>query len=66
MMMKLIIKDLSNKLQKHIEEKGGHISIDAKWANKWIEEQDGEFVVFIADQDGKEIKDAKVIIKSKT
>lgn len=65
MMMGIIIKDLSKKLGNYIEEKGGIITVDAKWTNNWLEDKEAPFVVLIVDENGKEIKNAKVAIKSK-
>lgn len=65
MMMGIIIKDLSKKLGNHIEEKGGMITVDAKWTNNWLEDKEAPFVVLIVDENGNEIKNAKVAIKSK-
>lgn len=65
MLMGIIIKDLSNKLKTHIEEKGGVIHVDAAWTNKWLEENGGSFTVEIVDANGNNIGDAKVAIKKK-
>jgi hypothetical protein len=65
MMMGLIIKDLSNKLSSHIDEKGGFVTVDAKWVNNWLSEKSADFAVSIIDKEGKEIKDATVLIKKK-
>ena len=65
MMMAIIIKDLSNKLSKYIDEKNGKVFIDAKWTNDWLEKNSAPFNVQIVDTDGKEIKNAKVLIQKK-
>lgn len=65
MMMGLIIKDLSKKLSNYIEEKGGKITVDAKWANNWLTDKEASFEVVIVDASGVEIKDAKVAVKNK-
>jgi hypothetical protein len=65
MMMGIIIKDLSNKLNSFIDEKGGVVLIDASWTNTWLEEKTAPFIVSIVDKNGDEIKDAKVAIKKK-
>ena len=64
-MMGIIIKDLSNKLGKHIDEKGGEIFVDAKWVNDWLDKNDASFKVKIIDENGKEISDGKVSITRK-
>lgn len=65
MMLKLIIKDLSNKLENHIQEKGGFIHVDSKWTNNWLNDHSAEFKVSIVDKDNNEIKDAKLLITKK-
>ena len=65
MMMGIIIKDLSNKLSKHIEEKGGQVLIDSSWVNDWLNKNNAEFVTCIVDENGNEIKKASVSIKKK-
>lgn len=65
MMMGIIIKDLSNKLNNFIDEKGGLVTVDTTWTNNWLEEKTAPFIVSIVDKDGNEIKDAKVAIKKK-
>lgn len=65
MMMGIIIKDLSNKLSKHIEEKGGQVLIDSNWVNDWLNKNNAEFVTCIVDENGDEIKKASVSIKKK-
>lgn len=65
MMMGLIIKDLSNKLNKKIDESNGVIHVDADWTNDWLSKNSAEVRVSIVDKDGKEIPDAKVAIKKK-
>jgi hypothetical protein len=65
MMMGIIIKDLSNKLSKHIEEKGGQVLIDSNWVNDWLNKNNAEFVTCIVDENGNEIKKASVSIKKK-
>jgi hypothetical protein len=65
MMMGLIIKDLSNKLNKKIEEGGGVINIDAEWVNDWLSKNSSDIKVSIVDKDGKNINDAKVAITKK-
>ncbi len=64
-MMGIIIKDLSNKLSKHIEEKGGQVLIDSNWVNDWLNKNNAEFVTCIVDENGNEIKKASVSIKKK-
>lgn len=64
-MMGIIIKDLSNKLSKHIEEKGGQVLIDSSWVNDWLNKNNAEFVTCIVDENGNEIKKASVSIKKK-
>ncbi len=63
--MGLIIKDLSNKLNKKIEESNGVINIDAAWVNDWLEKNSSDIRVSIVDKDGKNINDAKVAITKK-
>ena len=63
--MGLIIKDLSNKLNKKIDESNGVIHVDATWTNDWLEKNSADVRVLIVDKDGKEIPDAKVAIKKK-
>lgn len=65
MMMGIIIKDLTNKLLSHVEEKGGNIFIDAKWVNDWLSKHDAPFTTVIVDENGKEIINSKVLIKKK-
>ena len=65
MMMGIIIKDLSKKLGNYIKEKGDIITVDAKWTNKWLEDKDAPFILSIVDENGIEIKNAKVAIKTK-
>jgi hypothetical protein len=65
MMMGIIIKDLSNKLKKHIDEKGGVIFIDSQWVNDWLEKNDASFTTTIVDESGNKIPGAKVSITKK-
>jgi hypothetical protein len=65
MMMGIIIKDLSNKLGKHIDEKNGEIFVDAKWVNDWLEKNGASFIAKIVDENGKEISGSKVSITKK-
>jgi hypothetical protein len=65
MMMGIIIKDLSNKLSKLIDEKNGKVTVDAKWTNGWLSDNGAVFQVRIEDSNGNEIKDAKVAITKK-
>jgi hypothetical protein len=65
MMMGIIIKDLSNKLGKYIDEENGNVFIDAEWTNNWLDKNSAPFKVEIVDEDGTELKSAKVLIKRK-
>jgi|LakMenE18May11ns_1017448.scaffolds.fasta_scaffold7928479_2 hypothetical protein len=65
MMMGIIIKDLSNKLGKYIDENNGEVFVNENWTNEWLEKNSAPFVVNIVDQDGKEVKDFKLSIKRK-
>jgi len=65
MMMGLIIKDLSNKLNKKIDESNGVIHVDAEWANDWLGRNSADVKVSIVDKDGNELKEAKVAITKK-
>jgi hypothetical protein len=65
MMMGIIIKDLSNKLNKKIEENKGVINVDAEWVNNWLTENSTDIKVSIVDKDGQNINDAKVAITKK-
>ncbi len=64
-MMGIIVKDLSNKLGNHIDEKGGEIFVDAKWVNDWLEKHNAPFTAIIVDEKNKEVPGSKVLIKRK-
>lgn len=64
-MIKLIIKDLSKKLSKYIDEKNGSILITSDWVNNWLNENDGAFTVEIIDAHGVVKNDCKVRISNK-
>lgn len=65
MMMGIIIKDLTNKLNKFIDEKNGLVTVDANWTNNWLKENSAPFEVKIVGENGNEIKGAKVAITKK-
>jgi hypothetical protein len=65
MMIGLIIKDLSTKLSKHIDEKGGEVQVTSEWVNDWLGAKGAPFIATIVDENGTEIKNAKVSIKKR-
>ena len=65
MMMKLIITDLTNKLNKFIDEKNGIVTVDTTWTNNWLSDNSAPFEVKIIGENGNEIKGAKVAITKK-
>jgi hypothetical protein len=62
MMMGIIIKDLSNKLEKHLAEKNGKIFIGADWVNDWLSKNNAPFKVTITDASGNELENAQLSI----
>lgn len=65
MMMGIIIKDLSNKLGKHIDENNGEVFVEQEWTNDWLEKNSAPFIVKIVDRNGIEAEDFKLSIKRK-
>jgi len=65
MMMGIIIKDLSSKLSKHIDEKHGEVFVSAEWVNLWLEKNSAPFCVEIVDEKGQKSDTSRVLIKKK-
>lgn len=65
MMMGIIIKDLSYKLSKYIDDENGKVFVDANWVNDWLSEKGAPFLVSIVDENNNEIKTGKVLIQKK-
>ncbi len=66
MMMGLIIKDLTSKLGKFIDEQKGVAKVSPTWVNEWLAKNSAPFVTTIVDANGKEIIGAQVSIKKKS
>ena len=65
-MMKIIIKQMSDKLMGYINEKGGQIQVTPEWTNNWLKENGGEDeVTNTDDKTGNVISGASVTIKKK-
>jgi len=66
MMFAMIMKDLTTKLAKYIDEQGGVAKVTPSWVNDWLSKNSAPFTATIIDEAGNEIKGARVAIKKKS
>lgn len=65
MMIGIIVKQISDKLEKFLDENNSKYNVTSDWVNNWLDDNKAPFRARIVGQDGKEIHGATVLIEKK-
>lgn len=62
MMMGIIVKQISGKLDDFLDDNNGEYNVTPQWVNEWLEHNNSDLRVTIVGKDGNEIDGATVLI----
>jgi hypothetical protein len=62
MMMGIIIKQISGKLDEFLDKNNGEYNVTPRWVNEWLEKNNSDLRVTIVGKDGNRIDGATVLI----